>query len=455
MEHAASRHMVGQACERLRAHDVGRAGFDEFDDLTGEQPSFARLHAERRDLLSAFDELRQRHVGLEAFRCGEGVVHRLLVFLHAPTQHALAEAVVTGAQGVLVPIGGVEVLRHEFHHAGHDCLASLGFNDIHHVVVGVRMIFDEDLADDAHARLARNVAQGKRVEAAHNVVHETVVVVGAVAEPFLAMLGVTMVFDGFADHDVPLAMQLVCRTAGLLVGAHAVDAFEQHVAQDQGLGGAVHERQRDLESGVGFDALRRQCDDRHLRVAGIHERLADESEVVRGAAHATGLGDDKRRVVRVVCALHDCVDELAYDDDRRVARVVVDVFQATFDVGVRCVAQNVRLVTAGAEDSFEQFEVERAHLRTHDRVILLHLLGEGDLVGVFRQSRRHARIRGIRFDAHVRFDGGAGHCVRRGLCGFASGLVRLRARHDSVADAHRAGAAEHRGVPCGRLCSIL
>ena len=55
----------------------------------------------------------------------------------------------------------------ELHEAGQFGLAALGLDDVDSVVVGVGVELHEDLADQADARLARDVAQRQGVEGAH------------------------------------------------------------------------------------------------------------------------------------------------------------------------------------------------------------------------------------------------------------------------------------------------
>ena len=111
-------------------------------------------------------------------------------------------------------------------------------------------------------------------------------------------------------------------------------------------------------------------------------------------------------MVRIVFAFQNRVHELADDHDGRIAGVVVDVFEASFHVLTAGVLQNVELVAAGADDGFHQREVDRAHLRSHDGVVL-HVLAERDAVRVLGQGRRVVCGRALaiclRFGGFLRF----------------------------------------------------
>ena len=71
------------------------------------------------------------------------------------------------------------------------------------------------------------------------------------------------------------------------------------------------------------------------RVARLDEGLAQQVDVVGGAAAAAGLGDEQGGVLQVVFAAVQSVQKLADDQQRRVAGVVVDILQAQLG-HVRC-----------------------------------------------------------------------------------------------------------------------
>ena len=71
-----------------------------------------------------------------------------------------------------------------------------------------------------------------------------------------------------------------------------------------------------------------QAGHRDTGVARLDQRLAQQMDVVGGTAAAAGLGDEQGRVVEVVLAAVQRIEELADDQQRRIAGVVVDVFQA-------------------------------------------------------------------------------------------------------------------------------
>ena len=394
--------MVRQAGERLRADHVRASLFDKLEDLGGEQPAFAGLHADRRDLGSLLDEFGHRIVLLElAVRGGDGRLDRRVVAVEAPTHERVQRLVAAGAEILLVPVGDVRARGHELHDAGHHGLAILRFDDVDDMVVRIRLVFDEDLADHADAHLARHVLQRQSVEALHDLSGEHGVRQVAALEPrgLRGRLREAVVFERLAHDHVPLLVQAVRRALLHLVRAHAVQALHEQVAEDQRLDGAVQQRGRHLEARIVLQALRGDRDDRDLRVTRVDQGLADQAEVVGGSAHAAGLRNRETHLVWIVFAFENRVDELSDDHDGRIAGVVVHVFEASLHVFARGVLEDVELVAAGADHRFDEGEVDRAHLRGDDRVVLLHVLDELLTVRVTGHGRvvvAGLRLRGLR-----------------------------------------------------------
>ena len=114
-----------------------------------------------------------------------------------------------------------------------------------------------------------------------------------------------------------------------------------------------------------------------MRQAHGRERLADERDVVGGAAAAARLRDDDGQLVGVVTAAHHGLHNLARDQDGRVADVVVHVLEARIHRAVVHRRQKLQVVAVAVEDLHQQLEVDGRHLRAQDGVAgLLHLLGE-------------------------------------------------------------------------------
>ena len=175
--------------------------------------------------------------------------------------------------------------------------------------------------------------------------------------------------------------------------------------------------------------------------AGGFERLADERDVVRGAAAAAGLRNEHGQLVGVVAPRGDGFHNLARDQDGRVANVVVHVLQARVHRAVVDARQQIDVVAEALENGHEQLEVVRRHLRSQNRVArFLHLFGElhalelgrGGLAllealaslgrGLFREGRR--RLDGLGHGFDRRGVGGTG-LLLAGAGGFGGGDARF------------------------------
>ena len=107
---------------------------------------------------------------------------------------------------LLIDGGGKEIEK-----IGNDRLCALALQKVDNVVVGKGHVFDQNLADNADARLFERFVDGQRVEILDN----------AVAELGVAVLG--MLARERVDADVaPLAVQRVRAAFFELIRAHAI-----------------------------------------------------------------------------------------------------------------------------------------------------------------------------------------------------------------------------------------
>ena len=395
LDHGLADHVVGQARKRRAAHDVGRAGLDEVDHLGREQPALAHRVAQRQHLLGLGGQLEDVGVGLEARGLGEHLVDGLAEALDELDAGHVREA----ARGLGAELGvGVDRVGHakeeEVHQARDVGLAALLLDDLDHLVVGRGVELDEDLAHHAHARLGAVVLQRQRLEG----------VDGALAE----LVEAAARRRGGGDQSLGLGHHAVVERiggAGLgLVGAAAVEQLHDEVAVEQGVDRL--DQDLGLEDGEARVLLvqaggRGERDHRDLGVAGVLERLADERDVVGGAAAAAGLGDDDGRAGEVVLAGEDRLHDLAGHQDGRVADVVVDVLEARLHGALVHGRQQHHVEARALEKNLEQVKVDRRHLRHEDGVAgLLHVLGVADLL--------EGGTGGLAVDGHAAGRGGAG-----------------------------------------------
>ena len=81
-------------------------------------------------------------------------------------------------------------------------------------------------------------------------------------------------------------------------------------------------------------------------------------------------------MVEIILAAVQCVQELADDQQGRIAGVVVDIFQAQLCHSTAAVAQNFALVAVVAQGVLQQAELGNGHVGDEDGVGLLHLRGK-------------------------------------------------------------------------------
>ena len=247
------------------------------------------------------------------------------------------------------------------------------------MVVGVGLELHQDLADDADAWAPGLVAAGQVVELADHLAQEA-----AVADAPAPGGAAALVLEVLGDDAVPAIDELLGGAFDHLVGAHPQQAGVEGVADDDALEHLEAHGGGQLESGVGLDALQGDRHDRHLRVAGLAQALAQHGGVVGGPADAAGLGDGHDAGVGVVAAVGEGADELADDHDGGEAGVVVDVAQAHLEVVTGGGLQELDLVSQAPHERFQGPEVHGAHLRHEDGVGGAHGLGE-DRTGGPRQ----------------------------------------------------------------------
>lgn len=185
-----------------------------------------------------------------------------------------------------------------------------------------------------------------------------------------------------------------------------------------------------------FESLSRDRDDRDVGVAGFGECFSDKGDVIGGAASAAGLRDEDGGFVRVVFARFERVNDLARGEDGWEAGVVVDVLETFVDDGLVGAFDDFEVIALGVEDFGQNSEVDGAHLRRDDGVVIAHLFGE------------HAR------SWPCIFEGGDGRRCGVG-CGLASVAFVESGDEASDANASRADIAAFVDFECGidaRIC---
>ena len=124
-----------------------------------------------------------------------------------------------------------------------------------------------------------------------------------------------------------------------------------------------------------------------MREACFFQRLAQQKDIVGGTTAAAGLADDEGCVLQIILAAFQCVDKLAYDQQRRIADVVIYIFQACFNNLTASILQNFCLVAAARESGLQQGEVQREHTGNKNSMRAFHILGEGSEVNFIHAKK--------------------------------------------------------------------
>ena len=227
---------------------------------------------------------------------------------------------------------------HKAHQTGEVHLAVLTFQELLQVVVAQRAVFDVDLAHNAHLDLGH---PGDR---------DGGKVFGNEREGVLHFPG-SKAFSGqqgTAKTRDPAIHHAVGGTLFVLVRGHLIAQRTQHIAVEDAGDALARQRKGHLEAAVLFQTGKVQACHRDLRVTGLDQRLAQQMDVVGGAAAAAGLGDQQGGVLQIILAAVQRIQKLADDQQRRVAGIVMHILQPQLCHGTAAVAQQFTLVALAA-----------------------------------------------------------------------------------------------------------
>ena len=371
-DHALAADVVGQAAKRLGADDVLVAVFRQLQHLRREQPALAHLAAVADDALDERLGVLEAGGGNKVRAGRDGLDEHALHPLHKAQQEGAEELFHRVAAVELHVLDAVvDLEQREAEDAGNHVLAVLRAQKCLEPVVAQRGILDVDFADDADARLFFVAAlDGGEVR-------DDAVKVFA----HLSAAESTSLIELSNQLVVPVINERVRLAFFELIRPGLVGDVHDAVAVDQRRHDLTDERQRELEAGGAFQTAHVDGDDRNLREPGLFERLAQQVDVVAGAAAAAGLRDGERDAVQVVFAGVQRVDELANDQQRGHAGVVVNVLEAlALDVRA-AVVEHLHVIAVQAQHFFQQGKVEFQHVGHEDGVAgLAHFTGKLDML---------------------------------------------------------------------------
>ena len=298
---------------------------------------------------------------------------------------------------------GVEhAVLQKAHHARHVDLAALRGEKLLQLVVAERGVFDVNLAHDPdlHPRNARHGDGGEILDDEREGLLE---IAGLVPAPGR---------DAGADALDPAIHQPVRRAGDVLIRGDLVAQRHEHIGIEDAADQLANQRKRELKAAVLFQTRKVQRGHRNLGVTGLHQRLAQQMDVVGGPAAAARLGDEQRGVIHVVAPGLQGVDKLPDHQQRGVAGVVVDVFQPQLGHLAAAVFKHLDVIALLAEQLGEKTEMQRQHTRNENGVRALH--GRCEFRVSARVKIRHERSPSRAFRPARQVNCGCGCSPRRG-----------------------------------------
>ena len=155
-----------------------------------------------------------------------------------------------------------------------------------------------------------------------------------------------------------------------------VNQQRQQIAVKHRMEHAPQDGKRQLEAGMLLYAHHAEGYHRHVAVAGLFQRLAQERDVIGRAAAAAGLEVYQRRLMRIVLAAFQRAYELTYHQQRRIAGVVVNILEPGLDYLGPLGLQQLGLIPRAAQNLQYEPKMQRQHVRRQYRVRRLHLRRE-------------------------------------------------------------------------------
>ena len=136
----------------------------------------------------------------------------------------------------------------------------------------------------------------------------------------------TAIFHATDGCMFPFAVQLIDRSLYLLVWTSLVDNAHEQISDCERLHRAFDRLHIPYETGVILKALYGEGNHRNLWVAGLRKCTTDKANVVCCTAATAGLCHNKCQFIDVIFAGCDGMHHLTYNDQRRIAGIVVYIF---------------------------------------------------------------------------------------------------------------------------------
>ena len=358
--------MIGQAAKWLGTDDVAVPALHQFDHFRSQQPALAHFSSQGDDPLRLFHQLSKGTGGIEShvrLRLEHGTLDAVQPMQQ--TVRAQLHQVLAAIQHPVLALVEDAVLQKAQQSREVD-LAALAFQETLEVVVPQGAVFDIDLAHNAYLDLGDPChRQGGKLFC-----HEGERMLHLPGGKALACQQHT------AQPLHPQVHQAVGSARLVLIRGGLVAQGAQQIAIQYAGQGTADQGQRHLEAAVLLQAGEVQAGHRDLRIPRLYQCFAQQMDVVRGTAAAAGLGDQQGGMFQVIFAAVQRIQKLANDQQRRVAGVVVDIFQAQLRHGTAAVAQHLTVIPLVLQRVLQKAELGHRHIGDKDLVGLFHLRGK-------------------------------------------------------------------------------
>ena len=274
----------------------------------------------------------------------------------------------------MIDTGVLQAVQPEIRHSAEHRLKALLDQEVFQMMIAQRRIFHIDLADDADSDLLLLMTRNGRKTT------------DDIPVKFLA--GAVIIA---AKLILELADQLIDQTVSIpgaaLIGLDLISQPHHRVAIKESIEQLLAQRQSQRH-GVFF-LQTREVDRKHrnMRPSFHGQRLAQQEDIVAGAAAAARLGDGQRYFVQVILSALQRRDHLADDEQGRITSIVMYVAEAFLHHFISFIVQHFDMVAARLKDGGKQPEMDGEHARHKDRMGLLHLRGEHSVVHAISSFR--------------------------------------------------------------------
>ena len=357
--------MVGQAAEGLGADDVLIPGAHQLQHFRRQQPSLAHLaaHADGVALLRQLDQLTEGHGGMVSMIL-QGLDNHLF---HAGDQRQRRLGSCLFHRGTAVQPDGlrhiVGAVLHKAHQPRQVHLTVLRSQKLFQIVVAEGGILDIDLPYHADLHL-RHPLYGDGRKLRRDFGH------GGFHLPAGVALSVS---DFFAEDIQPFALYPLRRAFFQLIRLSLRPEGHQQVAVVNRRQRLPHEFQVHGHTAVLLQTGEVQAQHRDLPVPRLFQRFPQQENIVGCPAAAAGLGNDEGRVIQIVLAGIQRVQKLADDQQRRIASVVMDIFQSQLRHPLAAVAQQLHLIAMVLHAGCQNAELHRCHIGNENFMGLFHV----------------------------------------------------------------------------------